>query len=199
MSTSTGHLIESAEGVSLAEVGESAEGADVKSMPVSVNGLFAELLEELAALAAERTAEGGLRLMGEGGILPELAQHLMQAALEAEMDQHLAAGAGRAGGRGSRSGGNTRNGYRAKKVITEVGPVTVQVPRDRLGTFSPRLLPKYARRTGALDVMVLSDVRRDRRASRGGVRDDDDEETVSTITDSHSDTRVPGGRDPITD
>jgi hypothetical protein len=116
MSTSTGHLIESAEGVSLAEVGESAEGADVKSMPVSVNGLFAELLEELAALAAERTAEGGLRLMGEGGILPELAQHLMQAALEAEMDQHLAAGAGRAGGRGSRSGGNTRNGYRAKKV-----------------------------------------------------------------------------------
>jgi hypothetical protein len=128
MSTSTGHLIESAEGVLLAVAGESAEGAEVKSMPVSVNGLSAELLEELAALAAERTAEGGLRLMGEGGILPELAQHLMQAALEAEMDQHLAAGAGQAGGRGSRSGGNTRNGYRAKKVITEVGPVTVQVP-----------------------------------------------------------------------
>lgn len=156
MSTSTGHLIESAGGVSLAEAGESAQGADVKSMPVSVNGLSAELLEELAALAVERTAEGGLRLMGEGGILPELAQHLMQAALEAEMDQHLAAEAGQVGGRGARSGGNTRNGYRAKKVITEVGPVTVQVPRDRLGTFSPRLLPKYARRTGALDEMVLS-------------------------------------------
>ncbi|MGW6262154.1 hypothetical protein ACWF9O_35210, partial [Streptomyces sp. NPDC055085] len=45
-----------------------------------------ELLEELAALAAEKTAAGGLRLMGEGGILPELAQHLIQAALEAEMD-----------------------------------------------------------------------------------------------------------------
>jgi putative transposase len=44
-----------------------------------------------------------------------------------------------------------RNGYRAKKVMTEVGTVTVQVPRDRLGTFSPRLLPKYSRRTGALD------------------------------------------------
>jgi transposase-like protein len=80
----------------------------------------------------------------------------MQAALEAEMDVHLAAEAGRAGGRGSRSGGNMRNGYRAKKVMTEVGTVTVQVPRDRLGTFSPRLLPKYARRTGALDEMVLS-------------------------------------------
>ncbi|WP_138909941.1 IS256 family transposase [Streptomyces chryseus] len=125
-------------------------------MPVSENGLSAELLEELAALAAEKVGEGGLRLMGEGGLLPELAQHLMQAALEAEMDQHLTHESMRAGGRGSRSGGNTRNGYRAKKVMTEVGAVTVQVPRDRLGTFSPRLLPKYARRTGALDEMVLS-------------------------------------------
>ncbi|MET7520364.1 transposase [Streptomyces sp. NPDC005480] len=60
---------------------------------------------------------------------PELAQHLIQAALEAEMDVHLAAEAGRAGGRGSRSGGNMRTGYRAKKV----GTVTVQVPRDRVG------------------------------------------------------------------
>jgi putative transposase len=156
MSTTTDHLIEVVGGVSLAGAGEGVEGADVKSMPVSPNGLSHELLEELAALAAEKVAGDGLRLMGEGGLLPELAQHLMQAALEAEMDRHLAAEAGRAGGRGSRSGGNMRNGYRAKKVMTEVGAVTVQVPRDRLGTFSPRLLPKYARRTGALDEMVLS-------------------------------------------
>jgi hypothetical protein len=154
--STTDHLIGTGSGVSLAGVAGAVEGADVKSMPVSANGLSSELLEELAALAAEKTAQGGLRLMGEGGILPELAQHLMQAALEAEMELHLAAEAGRVGGRGSRSGGNMRNGYRAKKVMTEVGPVTVQVPRHRLGTFSPRLLPKYARRTGALDEMVLS-------------------------------------------
>ncbi|MCY0924372.1 IS256 family transposase, partial [Streptomyces sp. H27-G5] len=157
MGTTTGHLIESVDGVSLAEVGASTEGADVKSMPVSQNGLSSELLEELAALAAEKVRDGeGLRLMGEGGLLPELAQHLMQAALEAEMDEHLAAEAGRAGGRGSRSGGNTRNGYRSKKVMTEVGTVMVQVPRDRLGTFQPRMLPKYAHRTGALDDLVIS-------------------------------------------
>ncbi|MFF1746844.1 transposase [Streptomyces mirabilis] len=156
MSTTTDHLIETADSVSLAVAGESPEGSGVKSMPVSQNGLSSELLEELAALAAEKVQEGGLRLMGEGGLLPELAQHLMQAALEAEMDVHLAAEAGQSGGRGSRSGGNMRNGYRSKKVITEVGTVTVQVPRDRLGTFSPRLLPKYAHRTGALDEMVLS-------------------------------------------
>jgi putative transposase len=143
--------------VSLAGSGAGVEGADVKSMPVSQHGLSRELLEELAALAAQKTRAGdGLRLMGEGGLLPELAQHLMQAALETEMDLHLAAEAARVGGRGSRSGGNSRNGYRAKKVMTEVGPVTVQVPRDRLGTFAPRLLPRYARRTGALDEMVLS-------------------------------------------
>lgn len=40
--------------------------------------------------------------------------------------------------------------------MTGMGPVTVQVPRDRLGTSSPRLLPRYARRTGALDEMALS-------------------------------------------
>ncbi|MFF3160096.1 transposase [Streptomyces sp. NPDC057910] len=118
-------------------------------MPVSDNGLSLELLGELAALAAEKTAAGGLRLMGEGGILPELAQHLVQAALEAEMDLHLAGESVLAGGRGSRSGGNMLNGYRAKKVMTGVGPVVVNVPRDRLGTFRPGLLPKYARRTGA--------------------------------------------------
>ncbi|MET7391852.1 IS256 family transposase [Streptomyces sp. NPDC005444] len=156
MSTTTDHLIEFVDSVSLAKVGESAEGADVKLMPVSQNGLSSELLEELAALAAEKVRGDGLRLMGEGGLLPELAQHLMQAALEAEMDEHLAAEAGRVGGRGSRSGGNTRNGYRSKKVMTEVGTVTVQIPRDRLGTFQPRMLPKYARRTGALDDLVIS-------------------------------------------
>lgn len=73
MSTTTDHLIQAADGVSLAVAGESVEGADVTSMPVSANGLSSELLEELAVLAAEKVRLGGLRLMGEGG-LPELGQ-----------------------------------------------------------------------------------------------------------------------------
>ena len=79
MSMTTSHLIETVDRVSLAELGASVEGADVKSMPVSPNGLSSELLEELAVLAAEKVRGEGLRLMGEGGLLPELAQHLMQA------------------------------------------------------------------------------------------------------------------------
>ncbi|WP_331732893.1 hypothetical protein [Streptomyces sp. NBC_01718] len=71
MGAMKGHTIGIAGGVSLARADE---GAGVKSMPVSENGLSLELLEELAVLAAEKTAAGGLRLMGEGGILPELAQ-----------------------------------------------------------------------------------------------------------------------------
>nr|WTB35491.1 transposase [Streptomyces sp. NBC_00830] len=94
--------------------------------------------------------------MGTGGRLPEITRHLMQAALEAEMDLHLTEEAGRTGGRGSRSGGNARNGYRAKKVITEVGTVTVQGAPGPACTFRPSLLPKYARRTGGLEEMVLS-------------------------------------------
>jgi hypothetical protein len=84
MSTTTDHLIGAEDGVSLAGTGEGVEGADVKSMPVSANGLSVELLEELSALAAEKVHEGGLRLMGEGGLLPELAH---------------ASDAGRSGGR----------------------------------------------------------------------------------------------------
>jgi hypothetical protein len=61
----------------------------------------------------------------------------MRAALGAEMDPRLAAEAARTGGRGSRSGRNGRNGYRPKEVMTEVGPITVQISRDRLGTFTP--------------------------------------------------------------
>jgi putative transposase len=159
MSTTTDHSIETVGGVSLAVRGEGAQGADVRTTRTepSANGLSLPLLDELTMLAAEKVRDGeGLRLMGEGGILPELAQHLLQAALEAEMDAHLEAESGRIAGRGSRSGGNMRNGYRSKKVITEVGTVTVQVPRDRLGTFQPRVLPRYARRTGALDEMVIS-------------------------------------------
>jgi len=70
MGTTTDHLIGTGSGVSLAGVAGAVEGADVKSMPVSANGLSSELLEELAALAAEKTAQGGLRLMGEGGSCP---------------------------------------------------------------------------------------------------------------------------------
>ncbi|MFF3062513.1 transposase [Streptomyces sp. NPDC057909] len=212
MDAKTGHLIEDVDGESLAVPSRSVDGADVARTTTNHRetggaglGLSPQLLDELADLASDRVRDGGLKLMGEGGLLPELTRHLMQAALEAEMDLHLAEEAGRTGGRGSRSGGNARNGYRPKKVMTEVGTVTVQVPRDRLGTFRPALLPKYARRTGGLEEMVLSLTAKGltsgeivaHLAEVYGM--ETSKEKVSTITDSDSGIRVPGGRDSITD
>ncbi len=52
--------------------------------------------------------------------------------------------------------GNSRNGSRSKTVITDIGPVEVDVPRDRTGTFEPIIVAKRQRRLGGVDQMVLS-------------------------------------------
>src|SRR3546814_18861232 len=56
-------------------------------------------------------------------------------------------------GRGS---GNSRNGYSAKTVTTEIGDVDLRVPRDRNGTFEPVTVPKHARRLDGLAGNVIS-------------------------------------------
>ncbi|SEB59552.1 hypothetical protein SAMN04490356_0831 [Streptomyces melanosporofaciens] len=89
----------------------------MKSIRVSQNGLSRESLEELAALAAEKVRGDGLRLMGEGGLLPEPAQRLMRAALRPRWTSTWPTRPGQVGGRGARSGGNMRNGYRADKAL----------------------------------------------------------------------------------
>ena len=52
--------------------------------------------------------------------------------------------------------GNSRNGTRTKTVITDIGPIELDVPRDRAGTFEPVIVPKRQRRLGGVDQMVLS-------------------------------------------
>ncbi|MCV7188125.1 transposase, partial [Mycolicibacterium thermoresistibile] len=47
-------------------------------------------------------------------------------------------------------------GTSAKTVQTEAGPVPLDVPRDRDGSFTPRLVPKGQRRLGGLDDMIIS-------------------------------------------
>ncbi|MEU0940633.1 IS256 family transposase [Embleya sp. NPDC005971] len=128
-------------------------------MPATGQGVDITLtaaVAELAEKAAEQARAGGVRLLGEGGLLQALAKHLMEDALHAEMDEHLAGEQARAGGASVRRGGNARNGTRRKTVNTEVGPITLDIPRDRAGTFRPGLVPVHARRTGALDDMVIS-------------------------------------------
>ena len=111
----------------------------------------------------------------------ESFRHLLRTPL------HLGYERGDPAGRGS---GNSRNGTTPKTVASEVGDLALDIPRDRAGTFEPRLVPKGARRSGGLDDMIIS-------LYAGGmtVRDISDHlartlgtelshDTISTITDS---------------
>ena len=89
--------------------------------------------EQLIARLVGRAREGGLQLAGEGGLLAQLTKRLVESALEGEITDHLGYDRHDAAGR---DGGNSRNGHRAKTVLTEVGPVEIDVPRDRDATFA---------------------------------------------------------------
>jgi len=114
-------------------------------------GEAAEL--ELARQLAERAQAEGLALTGPGGLLGRLTKVVLEGALEGEMDAHLGYGKHDPAGR---DGGNSRNGYRAKTVITDVGPVEIQVPRDRDSSFTPKIVAKRQRRTAGVDDLVIS-------------------------------------------
>lgn len=83
---------------------------------------------ELARQLAERAQAGGLSLTGPGGLLGRLTKVVLEGALEGELDAHLGYAKHDPAGR---DGGNSRNGHRAKTVLTDVGPVEIDVPRDR--------------------------------------------------------------------
>jgi transposase-like protein len=55
-----------------------------------------------------------------------------------------------------KSGGNSRNGKRSKTVLTDVGPVEITVPRDRDGSFEPKIVKKRQKRLTGVDEMVIS-------------------------------------------
>ena len=75
-------------------------------------------------------------LFGPEGVFTKLKGAVMERLLEAEMTGHL--GHER---QARRKGSNGRNGHSRKTVQTETGPVEIEVPRDREGTFEPQLVP----------------------------------------------------------
>lgn len=107
------------------------------------------LAEELVASATDR----GIALTGEGGLLTALTRQVLQQALEAEMSHHLGYDRHDPAGRNR---GNSRNGSTPKTVTTEIGKVTVDVPRDRDGSFEPQVIPKRQRRLAGFDEAVIS-------------------------------------------
>ena len=109
--------------------------------------------EQLLRELTERARAGGLKLTGEGGLLGKLTKMVVEGALEGEMDDHLGYCRHDPAGR---DGGNSRNGHRAKTVITEAGPVEISVPRDRDSSFEPKIVAKRQRRLTGVEEMVVS-------------------------------------------
>jgi transposase-like protein len=114
----------------------------------------ADLLDEqLIGQLVDRARAGGLQLTGEGGLLQQLTKRVLESALEGEITDRLGYEKHDPAGAGS---GNSRNGIRAKTVLTDVGPVEIAVPRDREGSFEPQIVKKRQRRLTGVDEMVLS-------------------------------------------
>jgi len=109
--------------------------------------------EQLLRELTERARAGGLKLTGEGGLLGKLTKMVVEGALEGEMDDHLGYSRHAPEGRNS---GNSRNGHRAKTVLTEAGPVEISVPRDRDSSFEPKIVAKRQRRLTGVEEMVIS-------------------------------------------
>jgi transposase-like protein len=101
----------------------------------------------------ERAKAEGVSLVGPGGLLSGLMKTVLESALEAELTEDLGYEPHEEAGRNS---GNSRNGTRPKTVLTEVGPVEIDVPRDRNGTFEPKLVRKRQRRLTGVDDLVIS-------------------------------------------
>ena len=105
--------------------------------------------EQLVAQAREK----GIELVGPNGLLSRLTKRVLETALEVEMTDHLGYDKHDLVGRNR---GNSRNGVRSKTVLTEIGPVEIEVPRDLDASFTPTIVKKRQRRLTGVDQIVLS-------------------------------------------
>jgi putative transposase len=90
---------------------------------------------------------------GEHGLLKQLTKAILERALSAELTTHLGYEKHEVAGRGS---GNSRNGASKKRLKGDFGTLDIEVPRDRLSSFEPQLLPKGQVRWHGFDDKILS-------------------------------------------
>jgi len=107
-----------------------------------------ELVERLMADAGEE-----VELLGPDGLLSEMTKAVIERALKTELTVDLGYETGDHAGRGS---GNSRNGSYPKTVLTDIGAVDIDVPRDRNGTFEPKLVPKGVSRLNGFNERVIA-------------------------------------------
>ena len=96
-------------------------------------GIDKELIDKLLA-----DYKGPEDLIGEQGLLKQLTKALVERAMHAELTHHLGYEKHDSGGKGS---GNSRNGTSTKTLKGDFGEAEIEVPRDRNGTFEPKIVP----------------------------------------------------------
>jgi hypothetical protein len=131
------------------EIMSGVENTEDSNPAAGLDGSDEQLINQLI----DRAKSGGLQLTGEGGVLQQLTKRLLESALEGEIIDHLGYDKHDPAGRNT---GNSRNGTRSKTVLTDVGPVEVTVPRDREGSFEPKIVAKRQKRMTGVDEMVIS-------------------------------------------
>ena len=102
-----------------------------------------ELLDQL--LAGRDPNE----VFAKDGLLDDLKKALSERILNAELDEHLE-------DERAEGGANRRNGHSKKTVLTGTSKMTLSIPRDRAGTFDPKLIARYQRRFPDFDAKIVS-------------------------------------------
>lgn len=141
-------------------------GTDVTKKPSRTAARRAERAQAPGTLAAAELAASGaldglfaqidageLELTGDGGFVPALIKTALERGLQVELSDHLGY---EMGAPEAAAFSNSRNGTTPKTVASQVGDVDLAIPRDREGSFTPRLVPKGSRRLGGLDEMIIS-------------------------------------------
>ena len=116
-------------------------------------------------------------LFAKDGLLDELKKALSERMLSAELHDHLQS-------EGAEGAINRRNGSSKKTVLTGTSKVTLDVPRDRAGTFDPKLIAKYQRRFPDFDDKIISMCARSEATSRSCTESTYRPDLISTITDA---------------
>jgi putative transposase len=104
-------------------------------------------------MSCSRGARTEEEIVGPGGLLADLMRRLVERALSAELTEHLGYEPHQEPSSGT---GNARNGTTPKALVTEHGPVAIKAPRDRNGSFEPKIVRKGQRRFEGFDDKILA-------------------------------------------
>jgi putative transposase len=109
--------------------------------------------EQLADQLLGKAQEQGVELLGPDGLLSQVTKAVLERALAEEMTGHLGYEKHDPAGRGT---GNSRNGTTGKTVLTDVGAVDLAVPRDRDGSFDPKIVRKGQTRLDGFNERIIA-------------------------------------------